>query len=87
MFNHLIKKQIKNVNGAFEVYDRETGELLGAILHPANSPEQISRNEFQSPYEVYYKGRFICYETASPRAMKVISDLHAHDTQKRGKGN
>lgn len=82
MFNHLIKKQIKGQDGCFEVFHVETGELLGAIFHSPPTPEKIRRKDYKTPYEVYYKGRFVCNETASPLAMKVISDLYKNE--KRG---
>ena len=85
MFNHLTKKQIVGQNGCFEVYHKESGELIGAVFRDMSTPKQISEKDFKTPYEVYYKGEFICSETASPRAMLVISDLYKNEMkQKRG---
>lgn len=86
MFNHLTKKEIKGTNGSFEVYDKKTGELLGAIFREEKTPEQIEKGDFHSPYEVYYKGEFICNKKVSPEALKVISDLQKEEITKRNVG-
>ena len=82
MFNHLTKKEIKGTNGSFEVFDKKTGELIGAIFRDEKTPEQIEAGDFHSPYEVYYKGQFICNEKVSPAALKVISDLQKDEIKK-----
>lgn len=86
MFNHLTKREIKGTNGSFEVFDKKTGELLGAIFREEKTPEQIKAGDFHSPYEVYYKGEFICNEQVSPAALKVISDLQKEEIKKKDEG-
>lgn len=82
MFNHLTHKYIGNGN-SFEIYVKDTGELLGAIMRDDCSPEEKAKKKFRIPYEVYYKGVHVATEYNSPTAWQVIDKLYKEDLKKR----
>lgn len=84
MFNNLETKYIGSHKTNFEVYDRKSGELIGAILRDFLSPEEKAKVNFRIPYEVYYKGKFVGEATALPLAMKLIDDNLKADLKKKG---
>lgn len=69
------KLRLIGKDGDFEVFNRISGELVGAIIREAGTERDWENSGGGLPYLVYYQGNHIATVMVLPLAQKIIDDL------------
>lgn len=62
-------------DGDFEVCDRSTGNVVGAIIRHSGTEKEWEESGGGLPYDVFYMGKKVGETNTSPSAQKILDDI------------